>query len=77
MADQQHWIMAGLHCESYDDTCHLRYTEESRKQTIVLLNSFNPLAAKLFNLNFHPLEIVSRRRDPQLQVSKNYSDLTK
>ena len=30
-----------------------------------------PLAAKLFNLNFHPLEVVSRWRDPQLQVSKN------
>ena len=27
--------------------------------------------ANLFNLNFLPLE------DPQLQVSKNYSDLTK
>ena len=37
----------------------------------------NPLTAKLFNLNFHPLEIVSRWRDPQLQVSENYSDLTK
>ena len=22
--------------------------------------SFNPLTAKLFNLNFHPLEVVSR-----------------
>ena len=40
-------------------------------------NLFNPLAAKLFNLNFHPLEVVSRWRDPQLQVSENYSDLTK
>ena len=39
--------------------------------------SLNPLAAKLFNLNFHPLEIVSRWRDPQLQVSENYSGLTK
>ena len=37
---------------------------------------FNPLAAKLFNLNFHPLGVVSRWRDPQLQVSENYSDLT-
>ena len=35
-----------------------------------------PLTAKLFNLNFHPLEVVSRCRDPQLQVSENYSDLT-
>ena len=38
---------------------------------------FNPLTAKLLNLNFHPLEVVSRWRDPQLQVSENYSDLTK
>ena len=38
---------------------------------------FNPLTAKLFNLNFHPLEVVSRWRDPQLQVSENYSGLTK
>ena len=36
-----------------------------------------PLTAKLFNLNFHPLEAVPRWRDPQLQVSENYSDLTK
>ena len=41
------------------------------------LGCFNPLSAKLFNLNFHPLDVVSRRRDPQLQVSENYSDLTK
>ena len=33
------------------------------------------LTVKLFNLNFHQLEVVSRR-DPQLQVSENYSDLT-
>ena len=37
----------------------------------------DPLTAKLFNLNFHPLEAVSRWRDPQLQVSENYSGLTK
>ena len=34
------------------------------------------LTAKLFNLNFQPPEVVSRWRDQQLQVSKNYSDLT-
>ena len=33
---------------------------------------FNPLTAKLFNLNFHPLEVVSRWHDPQLQESENY-----
>ena len=36
----------------------------------------NPLTAKVFNLNFHPLEVVFRWRDPQLQVSENYSDFT-
>ena len=39
-------------------------------------NMINPLTAELFNLNFHPLEVVSRWRDPQLQVSENYSHLT-
>ena len=34
------------------------------------IHRFNPLTAKLFNLNFHLL--VSRWRDPQLQVSENY-----
>ena len=37
----------------------------------------NPLTTKLFDHNFHSLEVVSRWRDPQLQVSENYSDLTK
>ena len=36
-----------------------------------------PSTAKFINWNFHPLEVVSRWRDPQLQVSENYSDLTK
>ena len=38
---------------------------------------FNPLTAKLFNFNFHPLEVVSRWRDPQPQASENYSDFKK
>ena len=32
----------------------------------------NPHAAKSTYLNFHPLEVVSRYRDPQLQVAQNY-----
>ena len=39
--------------------------------------ALNPSTAKLCNLNFHPLEVVSRWRDPQLQVSENYSAWTK
>ena len=52
--------------------------DEIRVETLTVGTSLvNPLPAKLFNLNFHPLEVVSRWRDPQLQVSENYSDLTK
>ena len=40
-------------------------------------SGFNILTAKLFNWNFILLEVVSRRRDPQLQLSENYSDLIK
>ena len=36
----------------------------------------NLLTSKLFNLNLYPLEVVSRSRDPQRQVSEKYSDLT-
>ena len=35
----------------------------------------NPYPAKLIYLNFLPLEGMSRSRDPQLQVSENYSYL--
>ena len=47
------------------------------RTTLEFMMLVSPLTAKLFNLNFHPLEVVSRWRDPQLQVSENYSDLTK
>ena len=35
----------------------------------------DPYSAKVNNLNFHPLEVVPRCRDPQLQVGENYSYL--
>ena len=30
------------------------------------------LNAAFYNLNFHPPEVVSRYRDPQIQVGENY-----
>ena len=39
-----------------------------------LINPYRP-TAKLNDLNFHLLEVVSRYRDPQLQVDENYSHL--
>ena len=39
------------------------------KMTDRLFYPFNPLTAKLFNLNFHPLGVVFRWRDPQFQVN--------
>ena len=66
---------------NFRDTC---YRKKCQIIVTMLLNClcfnlhcFNPLTAILFNRNFHPLEGVSRWRDPQLQVSENYSDLTK
>ena len=35
----------------------------------------NPYAPKSIYLNFHPLEVVSHYRDPQLQVGEIYSYL--
>ena len=32
----------------------------------------NPYLAKLIYLNFHPLQVVSRYRDPQLQMDEYY-----
>ena len=37
----------------------------------------SPFNRLIIQSEFHPREIVSRWRDPQLQVSENYSDLTK
>ena len=54
----------------------VQYVQFDLKKTCQSM-SFNLLIAKLFSLNFHPLEVVSRWRDPQLQVCENYLDLTK
>ena len=35
----------------------------------------NPFPAESSNLNFHPLEVVSRYRDPQLQVGEKFSQI--
>ena len=45
------------------------------KQQYIFVLSLNLLTTKLFYLNCHPLEVVSHRRDPQLQVGKKYSNL--
>ena len=34
-------------------------------------HNLNPYPSELIYLNFHPLEVVSRYRDPQLQVAEN------
>ena len=36
------------------------------------MKHINTYPAKVIYLNFHPLEVVSRYRDPQLQVDENY-----
>ena len=44
-------------------------------QRLRLWPNNNPLPARLSYLNFNPLEVVHRYRDPQLQVGENYSYL--
>ena len=43
----------------------------------MVLRQFNHMTTKLYSWNFHSLEVVSCWRDPQLQASENYSNLTK
>ena len=38
----------------------------------LILSLINPFPAKVIYLNFQPLEVVSRYRDPQPQVVENY-----
>ena len=35
----------------------------------------NHLGDKINNFNFHPFQVVSRYRDPQLEMGENYSYL--
>ena len=70
-----HWL-AQL-CRDIATSCKKTLKFKKPNLHTMLVQPLNPLTAKLFNLNFHPLEVVSRWRDPQLQVSENYSDLTK
>ena len=70
----QHWVSAS--CLLGKDVI-LKVIVLTLWPLISTIVTFNPLTAKFFNFNFHPLEVVSRWRDPQLQLSENYSDLTK
>ena len=65
------------HVKCLCSMCFNCVQQQVMMRSISLPYIFNPLTAKLFNLNFHPFEVVSRWRDPQLQVCENYSDLTK
>ena len=37
-----------------------------------IVPTITPYPEKLIDLNFHPLEVVSRYRDPQFQVGEKY-----
>ena len=47
--------------------CYKYYVFEQGKVLLLTLKRY------IENVNFHPLEVVSRYRDPQLQVGENYS----
>ena len=44
----------------YNTQCDGDYSKSVTYGRIAYMRSFNPLTAKLFNLNFHPFEVVSR-----------------
>ena len=44
-------------------------------QSLGIINFFNLYPLSYLFLIFHPLEVVSRYRDPQFQVGENYSCL--
>ena len=55
---------------------HFRYLSCLEEMSLFTKNRcVNPWSAKLNKLNFHPFEVVSRYRDPQLLVSEKYSYL--
>ena len=54
----------------YDGLC-----EKLNILWIYKITTLNPYPAKITYLNFQPLEVVSRYRDPQPQVIENYSHL--
>ena len=49
---------------------------ETEANMFIIIGDYNinPLNTELFNLNFQPLEVASRYRDPQPEVTKNYSN---
>ena len=58
----------GLHIQ--DESCGSLH--DMHEIEIQLFYPVKHECADLDNLNFHPLEVVSRYRDPQLQVGENY-----
>ena len=63
------WIRLVGHHSCQLPTGHLLRGHWSTENNTFTVNSYNK------NSNFHPLEVVSRYRDPQLQVGENYSHL--
>ena len=60
-------------CTRMHQGCHPYITQWMNR----CVSHINPYSTKSDNLNFHRLEVVSRYRDPQLQVGENYSYLFK
>ena len=67
--DLFHDKMQLLQCVNRNNLC--KYTN---LQNVAICSDLT-LKALNNNLNFHPLEVVPRYRDPQLQVGENYSYL--
>ena len=60
-------------CSMFNHVIENKYTFLKSRNNFV--GSLTPFSSELIYLNFHTLEVVSRYRDPQLQVAENYSYL--
>ena len=64
-------VLRPPHKQSGDyDPCREKLTFDGHPLPYIV--TINHLPSKISYLNFAPLEVVSRYRDPQLQVGQNY-----
>ena len=77
MLDQRHNLRCNMNRLLFAQCTHLCRAQGTHTHSMpsLLKNDINTYPAKVNNLNFQPLEVVSRYRDPQLQVAENYSCL--
>ena len=73
--DSEH--IAIVYNQTAFDEIDVNTVERVLGEAVPISYNVSPESAQLNHFNFHPLEVVSRYRDPQLQVAENCSHLFK